>query len=111
MTDAFRNRIVSEGSDTKYGARPMRRTVQRHLEDTLAEAILSGYIADGDSPTVDVGSSRFSVLVRNGGKKYELDIPSDSGGIEDADDGGDVPPTDAWDTGAWQDATEAGVAS
>lgn len=40
--------IVSRGSDEKYGARPIRRAVQVHIEDKLAEEILNGRISAGD---------------------------------------------------------------
>lgn len=40
--------IVKKGSDEKYGARPIRRAVQVHIEDAIAEEILNGRIAEGD---------------------------------------------------------------
>ena len=46
--------IVKKGSDEKYGARPIRRAVQVHLEDMLAEEILSGKIAMGDTVAITV---------------------------------------------------------
>lgn len=50
--DAAREFLVKEGSDSQFGARPMRRGVERHLEDPLAEKLLRGDIKAGD--TVDV---------------------------------------------------------
>ncbi|MGN1084859.1 MAG: ATP-dependent Clp protease ATP-binding subunit ClpC, partial [Lachnospiraceae bacterium] len=46
--------IVKEGSDEKYGARPIRRAVQVHIEDKLAEEILNGRIAEGDTAAITV---------------------------------------------------------
>ena len=46
--------IVKKGSDEKYGARPIRRAVQVHLEDMLAEEILSGKIESGDTVAITV---------------------------------------------------------
>ena len=46
--------IVKKGSDEKYGARPIRRAVQVHLEDMLAEEILSGKIEGGDTVALSV---------------------------------------------------------
>lgn len=46
--------IVKKGSDEKYGARPIRRAVQVHLEDVIAEEILTGKIATGDTVTLTV---------------------------------------------------------
>ena len=54
VTDRFKERLVEEGYNPSYGARPLRRAIMRLLEDTLAEEILSGRLGDGDTATVDV---------------------------------------------------------
>jgi ATP-dependent Clp protease ATP-binding subunit ClpB len=41
-----------------YGARPLKRTVQKHLQDPLAELILSGAVADGTTVNVDEGDGK-----------------------------------------------------
>jgi len=46
--------LIEEGYDEKYGARPLRRAVEKHLEDSLAEAILSGEIKPGEMIRVTV---------------------------------------------------------
>lgn len=46
--------LVEKGYDEKYGARPLRRAIQNHLEDGLAEEILNGNLASGDTVTVIV---------------------------------------------------------
>jgi len=46
--------LIEKGYDEKYGARPLRRAIERHLEDSLAEAILSGDIKAGEVIRVDV---------------------------------------------------------
>jgi len=53
VTDAFKERLVEEGYNPSYGARPLRRAVMRLLEDSLAEEVLSGRIKDGDKALVD----------------------------------------------------------
>jgi ATP-dependent Clp protease ATP-binding subunit ClpC len=53
-TDAFKERVVTEGFNPSYGARPLRRAIARLLEDNLAEAILSGAVNAGDSAIADV---------------------------------------------------------
>jgi ATP-dependent Clp protease ATP-binding subunit ClpC len=53
VTDAFKEKLVEEGYNPSYGARPLRRAVMRLLEDTLAEASLSGQIAENCSVVVD----------------------------------------------------------
>ncbi len=55
-----RNLLVRHGYDPIYGARPLRRTVQRMLEDMLAEAILDGTCAPNDAIIVDVVDKRLS---------------------------------------------------
>ncbi len=55
VTDTFKDRLVEEGYNPSYGARPLRRAIMRLLEDSLAEEILSGRIKDGDTAVVDVG--------------------------------------------------------
>ncbi|MBU6345958.1 MAG: ATP-dependent Clp protease ATP-binding subunit [Cyanobacteria bacterium REEB494] len=54
VTEAFKDLVVTEGYDPSYGARPLRRAIMRLLEDSLAEAMLSGEIREGDQAIVDV---------------------------------------------------------
>jgi ATP-dependent Clp protease ATP-binding subunit ClpC len=54
VTERFKDRLVNEGYDPSYGARPLRRAIMRLLEDSLAEAMLSGQVSDGDTAIVDV---------------------------------------------------------
>lgn len=48
LDDGAREFLIKEGYDPAFGARPMRRAVERHLEDPLAEALLRGTIKEGD---------------------------------------------------------------
>ena len=54
VTDKFKERLVEEGYNPSYGARPLRRAIMRLLEDSLAEEILSGRIKEGDTAVVDI---------------------------------------------------------
>nr|YP_010618965.1 Clp protease ATP binding subunit [Deltalsia parasitica]WAX02978.1 Clp protease ATP binding subunit [Deltalsia parasitica] len=54
VTDRFKTKLVDEGYNPSYGARPLRRAVMRLLEDSLAEEVLGGKIKSGDSAVVDV---------------------------------------------------------
>ena len=54
VTTAFEDKVIDEGFDPSYGARPLRRAIMRLLEDSLAEAILTGRVNDGDNALVDV---------------------------------------------------------
>ena len=55
LTDAAKEWLAREGFDPEYGARPLRRTVQRYVEDPLSRKILSGELSKGDEVTVDAG--------------------------------------------------------
>ena len=61
VSDAFKERLVEEGYNPAYGARPLRRAVMRLLEDSLAEEVLSGRIKDGDEAEVDVEDGKVVV--------------------------------------------------
>ena len=61
VSNAFKERLVEEGYNPAYGARPLRRAVMRLLEDSLAEEVLSGRIKDGDSAEVDVEDGKVVV--------------------------------------------------
>ena len=54
--------IVEKGTDKKYGARPLRRAIQNHLEDKLAEAILSGEIKPGTNVAVGVAKDQLKFV-------------------------------------------------
>jgi ATP-dependent Clp protease ATP-binding subunit ClpB len=57
ITDAAKRWLAEAGYDPVYGARPLKRTIQRSLQDPLAHMILEGRIGDGDTVTVDAGES------------------------------------------------------
>ena len=62
VTDASKKWLADHGFDPIYGARPLRRLVQKEIGDQLARAILSGDVLDGDLTTVDEVNDRL-VLV------------------------------------------------
>ena len=62
VTDAFKDRLVEEGYNPSYGARPLRRAVMRLLEDSLAEEVLSGRIKDGDKALVDIDENKKVII-------------------------------------------------
>jgi ATP-dependent Clp protease ATP-binding subunit ClpB len=55
LTEAAKAFIVSEGYDPMYGARPLKRTIQRRVLDPLALRVLEGDFREGDRVIVDVG--------------------------------------------------------
>jgi len=70
VTDRFKMRLIDEGYNPSYGARPLRRAVMRLLEDSLAEEVLSEKIKAGDTAVVDVTEDgKVKVLL---GEKFEV---------------------------------------
>ncbi|MCH2046519.1 MAG: ATP-dependent Clp protease ATP-binding subunit ClpC, partial [Saprospiraceae bacterium] len=57
FSDAAKEFLIESGYDEKYGARPLRRAVEKHLEDSLAEALLAGTIKPGKSIHVDLNEN------------------------------------------------------
>lgn len=53
--------LAEEGYDAKYGARPLRRVIQRTVEDTLSEELIAGRIALGDTVTLKVRDGHIAV--------------------------------------------------
>jgi ATP-dependent Clp protease ATP-binding subunit ClpC len=60
LTDAAKEALVKEGYDRVYGARPLRRTVERRVENPLSRRILGGDFSDGDSVEVDYADGEYS---------------------------------------------------
>jgi ATP-dependent Clp protease ATP-binding subunit ClpB len=54
MDDKARSWIANRGYDPAYGARPLKRVIQRHVQDPLAEQILAGRVKDGDTVRLSV---------------------------------------------------------
>ena len=55
LTDAARSYLADRGYDPAFGARPLKRLIQREVQDPLAMKLLAGEIRDGDAVTVDAG--------------------------------------------------------
>jgi len=64
VTDRFKERLVDEGFDPVYGARPLRRAIMRLLEDNIAEATLRGQIKEGDQAIADLDADGNVVIMR-----------------------------------------------
>ena len=58
VSDRFKDLVVEEGYNPSYGARPLRRAIQRLLEDILAEEILTGHVREGSEVLIDVDEER-----------------------------------------------------
>jgi len=68
-----RDLLVKKGYDPAYGARPMRRAVERYLEDPLAEALLRGDVKPGDTAKVVCPEGQEALVFESVGSKAEPD--------------------------------------
>ncbi len=66
LTDAARDFLAEEGYDPVYGARPLRRAIQRHLQDKLAPMLLSGDFKEGDTIAVDGDAAGLTFAKKEG---------------------------------------------
>lgn len=62
LRESAKNLIAEKGTDTKYGARPLRRALQTELEDKLAEAILNGEVKRGDHVEAGVSQKKIRFI-------------------------------------------------
>jgi ATP-dependent Clp protease ATP-binding subunit ClpB len=56
LTDAARGELVRTGYDPRYGARPLKRAIQKKVETPLGKLLLQGAVKDGQAVTVDAGA-------------------------------------------------------
>ena len=57
LSKKARNFIAEKGFDKQYGARPLKRAIQKYVEDAIAEEIIKSNIQEGDSVTMDIGKN------------------------------------------------------
>jgi ATP-dependent Clp protease ATP-binding subunit ClpC len=63
LTDAAKEFIAEKGYDSNFGARPLKRAIQKHLEDPIAEEILKGELAEGDTMEVDYDKEKEEIRI------------------------------------------------
>jgi ATP-dependent Clp protease ATP-binding subunit ClpC len=80
VTEKFKDRLVDDGFNPAYGARPLRRAIMRLIEDCLSERILTGEIKEGDTVIMDVDPDG-AVAVLAGDKKMRQHVDSAPAGI------------------------------
>jgi ATP-dependent Clp protease ATP-binding subunit ClpC len=71
LTEGAKEFIADKGFDSNFGARPLKRAIQKYLEDPIAEEILKGEIHDGDTLEIDYDKEKEEITVANksNGKK------------------------------------------
>ena len=57
----FAMRLAEMGYDPEFGARPLKRVIQQHIEDNLSDTLLAGEFEDGDTVVVDVVEDEISL--------------------------------------------------
>ncbi len=74
LTEAAKRQLVEEGYDPVYGARPLKRVIQRRIQDPLAMKILAGDVRDGDHVVVDFRDGEFAFDVVPGEAETEREV-------------------------------------
>ena len=68
LTDSARTHVIEEGYDPVYGARPLKRYLQKYVETLAARKILSGDVHAGDTLVLDIEDGNFIVKVKDGNR-------------------------------------------
>ena len=61
LTDAARDLLAEMGYDPQFGARPLKRVIQREVENRIARSILEGTIRDGDTVEIDARGGKLVI--------------------------------------------------
>ena len=71
MTEKAKDFIVDKGYDEKFGARPLKRAIQKYIEDPLAEEIIKANLQNGDSIQIDIDDTNaaLKILIEKGSTK------------------------------------------
>ena len=64
ITEAAKHFIADKGFDPQFGARPLKRAIQKYLEDEMAETIIGNVINEGDTITIDLDETKEKIVVR-----------------------------------------------
>jgi ATP-dependent Clp protease ATP-binding subunit ClpC len=64
ITDAAKDFIVEKGYDAQYGARPLKRAIQKYLEDPMAEEIIQSNLSEGDQIEIDFDKEKNEIVVK-----------------------------------------------
>jgi ATP-dependent Clp protease ATP-binding subunit ClpB len=80
LTDAARRLLADEGYDPTLGARPLKRVIQQRLENPLAQRILSGDFAEGDTIHVDVDERKHDFTFDKSRETVEAEMVEEPAG-------------------------------
>lgn len=65
VSDEAKNFILQKGTDVKYGARPLRRAIQRYVEDELSDLILKQELQNGQTVNIDLENNELQFKIEN----------------------------------------------
>lgn len=82
LTPRLRDAVCSEGFSTTFGARPLRRAVQRLCEDAVAEAVLDGFVRKGERLSLDAADDGGVIIENARGENRRYEAGRRGGGIE-----------------------------
>ncbi|GIS04645.1 MAG: hypothetical protein CM15mP107_2650 [Bacteroidota bacterium] len=64
ITDSAKDYISSKGYDSAYGARPLKRAIQKYIEDLIAEKIISDKLGEGDKVLIDFDNKKDKIKIK-----------------------------------------------
>ena len=64
LTDKAKDYIANKGFDKDYGARPLKRAIQKYIEDALAEEIINATLKEGDTITMDLDEKKDELTIK-----------------------------------------------
>ncbi|TDI76469.1 MAG: ATP-dependent Clp protease ATP-binding subunit, partial [Bacteroidetes bacterium] len=64
LTDKAKDYIADKGFDKAYGARPLKRAIQKYIEDPLAEEIINSKLKDGDTIIMDLNKKKDELTIK-----------------------------------------------
>jgi ATP-dependent Clp protease ATP-binding subunit ClpC len=80
LSEKAKDYIADKGFDKKYGARPLKRAIQKYIEDALAEEIVNSKLSEGDTINMDLDekNNKLSIKIKKGKKKPEIRTETES---------------------------------
>jgi ATP-dependent Clp protease ATP-binding subunit ClpC len=64
LSDSAKDYIADKGFDKQYGARPLKRAIQKYIEDALAEEIITSHLQEGDKILIDLDKEKDELVIK-----------------------------------------------
>ncbi|MGJ8743082.1 ATP-dependent Clp protease ATP-binding subunit [Polaribacter sp.] len=80
LSEKAKDYIADKGFDKKYGARPLKRAIQKYIEDALAEEIVNSKLSEGDTISMDLdeAENKLTIIIKKGEKSSETRTETES---------------------------------